>query len=259
MGPEGMALHNCVLVYLPRRHSHGDVGAVVRDMVKHPQYVELVETLNWNFEGEPPSQYITFPEIEGAWAKRENVDPTPCYHHDVHLVERELAHNLRVCPLPIPLKIAVMCYESIGRVNAFYANQNVYNENAPALFYGTITMMGKRTPIHPAMTRYLVSHEYGHGVQYALERAIGLKADNIEPWYKEQFRPTATSKYGPGNWHTNTGELIANDYRILVAQKETEFWPHEGYARPENIPHLVAFWKNVVQIFERLNENLYPL
>jgi hypothetical protein len=38
--------------------------------------------------------------------------------------------------------------------------------------------------------------------------------------------------YGGGTWHKSPGELLANDFRILVAGVEPEFWPHPGSPTP---------------------------
>ncbi len=52
--------------------------------------------------------------------------------------------------------------------------------------------------------------------------------------------------YGGGRWHAAIGELFANDFRILVARAELEFWPHPGFPRPETLPVVVEFWEQAI-------------
>jgi hypothetical protein len=215
-------------------------------MIGVPQLVEVVSEPSWGFDNEGPSYTIKFPEFsdESSWGTTVKVDPAPCYTHDIELVKDELAHLQEVMPLPIPLKIVLLSHEPVGRTNGTYYNKYLYAQSYENYrWFGIIVLAGKRIPIHPAMTRYLVSHEYGHGVQYALERLHGLKEDKMEPDYIARLRPDATNNYGPGKWHTNVGELIANDFRLLVAEREQEFWPHANYTRPEQIPALMQFWE----------------
>jgi len=54
--------------------------------------------------------------------------------------------------------------------------------------------------------------------------------------------------YGGGKWHTNVGEVIANDFRICVVGVETEFWPHP-VPHPLETPAVQEFWQRMVQEF----------
>jgi hypothetical protein len=212
------------------------------------QVVLKTPPVSWGFDDRGPSTYI---QHHGSYSREVRVDPAPAYAHNADLVQYELERLQRLAPLPFPLAIFVMDHEEVGRINGTYWDEADYKadigegESYPQV--GVIVLSGKRIPHHPAMTRYLVSHEYGHAVQYHLERAWateGKKRADIVGCYRETCRPDASKGklYGPGKWHAAIGELFANDFRILVAKREEEFWPHEGYDRPEDVPSVVDFW-----------------
>ena len=215
------------------------------------QIISLLDAPGFPFESDSPAYAISH---AGSYARSEKVDPAPCYAHHPDLVRDELAHLQAVAPLPFPLAIFLLSHESTARTNGHY--QGEYNYSATPIEakdgsryppVGIIVLSGKRIPIHPAMTRYLVSHEYGHAVQYHLERQRGMKTDAIKREYHERCRPDASFAYGCGKWHAAIGELFANDFRILIARREVEFWPHQGFERPERNPAVVAFWKEAEQ------------
>ena len=60
---------------------------------------------------------------------------------------------------------------------------------------GLICLAGKRIPPHPAMTRYLMGHEYGHGVFYHLARLRGFEQDSegLRKLY-QALRPETSSR-----------------------------------------------------------------
>jgi hypothetical protein len=209
------------------------------------QVVLQTPPVSYGFDDRGPSTQI---KHHGSSSFELRVDPAPCYAHNADLVRQELARLQRVAPLPFPLAIFLLDHEEVGRTNGTYYDAADYDAESDDSGYpqvGIIKLSGKRIPLHPAMTRYLVSHEYGHGVQYYLERKRapeGKKRAAVIGEYVEICRPDAVKSYGPGKWHAAPGELFANDFRILVSKREQEFWPHEGFARPEEVPAVVAFW-----------------
>lgn len=121
-------------------------------------------------------------------------------------------------------------------------------QDAPA---GTIVFSGKRIPPHPALTRYLVGHEYGHqgerminvarggeqSARYAFMGAYaqvrGLDADSVHDG-------------SGGRWHDSAIEVLACDFRILACDVETDFWPHPRVPRPEEVDGLAGWWKEAI-------------
>jgi hypothetical protein len=198
----------------------------------------------WSFDRELPAYFV---KHAGTWGRSELVDPHPAYAHDVDLVRTELAHLRAVAPLPFPLAIFVLGHETAGRTNGHYSEEHVYDEDRRnSTTVGLIVLSGKRIPIHPAMTRYLVAHEYGHAVEDHLARRRGMKDEQLKQLYRERVRPDASPDYGCGKWHANVGELFANDFRILIADREREFWPHAGFTRPEYIAAAWDFWRDAI-------------
>ena len=208
------------------------------------QVVELFGEPSYGFDDEGPYYSVRH---AGTWGHTTYVDPAPCYPHDVALVQRQFNRMRELAPLPIPMKVAILSREPLERTNGWYNDEHGYDENDKGSPVGVIYLAGKRIPPHPAMTRYLVSHEYGHAVAYHLARFRGETMDQFKTMYLD-YRSNATRDYGCGHWHSNVGELIANDFRILVAGVEAEFWPHAGFARPEDLPALGQFWLEALAI-----------
>jgi hypothetical protein len=220
--------------------------------MQHPnQIVKLFtpEDLSWSFDGGKPHYNISHAD---GYSWQEKVNPYPCYAHDVERVEVELARLQTIAPLPFPLLIAILSHEFTGGTNGFYREQPKFKESGGGYDYhiGQICLCGKVIPIMPAMTRYLVSHEYGHGVEDQLqrmyvksERLTSEKDGALRAYYTEHVRPECVANYGPGKWHSNVGELFANDFRILVSSREAEFWPHPGFSHPTETPAAIEFWK----------------
>lgn len=212
------------------------------------QEITLLREPSWSFDDAGPHYNLSF---DGSYSRQEKVDPAPCYAHDIAAVRAELAHLQRVAPVPVPLGIFVLSHEMRGRTNAWCTEDRVYQRDSTDSYpIGIIAMSGKRIPIHPAMTRYLVAHEYGHFVEAWLARVRGLKNSfELRKQYLALCRPDGSEAYGCGRWHQSTGEIFANDFRILVAKREAEFWPHPGVTRPEDELSVVGWWTKVREEF----------
>ncbi len=201
--------------------------------------VEIDErNICWPFDNSQPS----FSTVDGCYARNEHIDPFPAYAHDAGLVRAELARVAELFPLDLQVYVYVSSFETVGRTNAHASSG--YDYNAPMvndeypLSTGTIVMSGKRIPLHPAMTRYLVAHEYGHLVQYRLEKA---KLLNMDAYAEMRAAGEPPAHYGGRTWHLSRSEIFANDFRVVVAKREGEFWPHEC-PPPSLCPQLFSWW-----------------
>src|ERR1051325_3229582 len=105
------------------------------------------------------------------------VDPYPGYAHSAALVYQELCTVSTKFPLPVPIYVYLPVFEAISRTNGVCYNDMNWKGNTDERVWdrATIILHGKRIPLHPGMTRYLISHEYGHAVQRFLEIAEGIR------------------------------------------------------------------------------------
>jgi hypothetical protein len=200
--------------------------------------------LSWGFTDTMPS----FSVKSGRYGRREKVDPFPCYPHDLTLVQSEAERTASLFPVPFPVHVYVSAFEMEGRTNAHayteydydYDADKVDGEYAVRSGSGTIVISGKRIPIMPSMTRYLVSHEYGHLVEEALKKAKRLE---IEEYAKMRgCEPRGAAFYGGRTWHKSFGEIFANDFRIIVCDREPEFWPHP-VVHPLKARKVINWWR----------------
>lgn len=177
----------------------------------------------------------------GKYHSSVEVDPFPCYAHNNAVVEAEVRDIEAKIDLPFKPRYFVLPYEGASRTNG-YADGNEYHGENPQPY---IVLQGKRICIHPAITRYLVAHEFGHVVQVNLQHFLKLKWDEFCEFYAKEVRKIPYEKrYGGLHWHINTGEIIANDIRVGVLGKEAEFWPHE-VAHPWAVPHVSEWWRQM--------------
>lgn len=201
------------------------------------------EDIVWSFRGDPGfalTKYTT-----------EKIDPTPCYTHDPELVQK-LADEVTELTFDIPgTTIFVSHFEGDSRTNGwaqsttdYYGGYDEEKQRYTDKLH-IIFLHGKRTPIHPAVTRYLVAHEYGHIVENWLEEKWELGDRNeLRETYGKVRGLKDTGFYGPGTWHKSPGELFANDFRITLAKAEVEYWPHPGIPRT---PRALMNWWNRVR------------
>lgn len=205
------------------------------------------EQLQWSFDGATPYFSVGKP-----YHRSVQVDPFPCYAHDAALVRAIAERVEEAFPIGFPPDYYVLHHETTSRTNGHADRQWEYNgAGKERSFFPWIVLSGKRIPPHPAMTRYLVAHEYGHVVQNWIEYRRGDKDAAVTEFDKEyiKMRPDAKTHYGGRKWHDEVGELIANDFRICVTGIETEFWPHPGFEHPLKLDVIRGFWARMIQEF----------
>jgi hypothetical protein len=208
--------------------------------------VQVADEGRWQFRDSsltwcPPARY----------GHAATFDPFPAYPHQRAAAEETVAHAQRCCP---PLW-DVDCYltdreevaRSNGHSNVHEDQEYVDGEWVKKTPTGLILLSGKRIPPHPAMTRYLIGHEYGHNVAFMLNHIRGAKHLHDDDLYRDYAAtrglPDDCVHHGEGgNWHTSAAEIFACDFRIIVCGIETEFWPHPRIGRPENVPGLDDWW-----------------
>lgn len=212
--------------------------------------VSVVRDLNWKFDNRGPYVLIGC----GRWKTTFYVDPAPGYMHDIELVKTCLAKCDEIKPLPRPPPIYILDHDALGGTNAEThgdTDWDTKDEHGRNISTPWIVMFGKRIPLHPAMTRYLVFHEYGHAFEHFLAAKRYSKSDpvfeNRKDYAKLRGLPDDEKYYGPLTWHTSSAEVFANDFRTLVCGVEKEFWPHQ-VPRPEDVPEVVAYWEEAMKI-----------
>lgn len=209
------------------------------------------DDLQWPFHDGPNGGPSLTTLRRRAYANEIKVDPFPCYSHDLEYVT-ELVEKVEAA-FPIGFQTAwyLLPCESGSRTNGYAQRDWVYKDGESREWDPLIVLSGKRIPIHPAMTRYLVAHEYGHVVQWWIEHQRDIKDEHpltqFDREYAELRGIEPNGGYGGLRWHANIGELIANDFRICVAKAEVEFWPHPGFEHPKNLPAVKRFWKRMVR------------
>jgi hypothetical protein len=207
------------------------------------EIIEITD-LNWGFDAGEPSVRLNV----GTYGRSEKVDPHPCYAHKPELLDKMLAKVTSDFPMQPKLKLFNIHFEGLGRTNAWASYEVDYDdEDRPRKFLPYISVLGKRIPPHPAMTRYLVAHEYGHCVENWIAYCRGIEDLSLRKEYKElRNMQEEIPYYGGRTWHKSVGEVLANDFRILVCGVEPEYWVHD-VPFPTEVPEVVAWWQDALQ------------
>jgi hypothetical protein len=171
-------------------------------------------------------------------------DPFPAYAHNLAEADRAARHVAECCPPLWDVHILAADREETGRTNGYslvHARQHyadgAWVQDEPL---GLVVMAGKRIPPHPAMTRYLVAHEYGHHVCWMIGHARGASHLQDESWLEDfaaaRGLPGDLVRHGSGGtWHRALAEIFACDFRIAVCHIEDGYWPHPGIAHPTSV------------------------
>lgn len=200
------------------------------------------ENFNWDWDESVPGFYC---KTSGdRWGVYRKFDPFPCYTHPLSCVETLAVQVEETFPIPFDVYIFNFSLEPLCRTNGMACTNVIdysYDDLTKRTFDGVICLYGKRIPLHPAMTRYLVSHEYGHIVDEYLCVRKGLESNGLDKEYAKMRGISENSNYGGKKWHTNMGEIIANDFRIAITGTESEFWPHEC-KHPSEDKNVLDWW-----------------
>ena len=204
--------------------------------------------LCWDFSKSTQPYYLTRQSTEWSYRRRLEVDPFPGYSHD-EIEAASAAHLVtEIFPIPFHTTFYLLPHEASERMNGWTDRQHNYAEKDRHEWVPQVVLSGKRVPLHPAMTRYLVGHEYGHVVQFWLAAKLFEEHDRTDKLmnaYRELRGGSAEwdrHEYVGGRWHESILEIMACDFRILVTKLESGYWPHPGIQRPEQIPALVDWW-----------------
>ncbi len=205
-----------------------------------------------------------FADIGPTWRHRRygqmvQLDPFPAYRQDMIEVQAAVQHVQAACPPLWDVELFAADREDVGRSNGFswvHEGQH-YDETTEEWIkdppVGLIFLAGKRVPPHPALARYLVAHEYGHNVEWMINKVRGrhlLSDDTATEYATLRGLPTPIHAGSGGRWHDAVAEVFACDFRIIVCGIELEYWPHPGVARPDG-PNVTAdvrgWWRDAVR------------
>lgn len=205
--------------------------------VKDRVIVITDDQIQWDFEGGPRAIMRT---PNSRWTTQTAVDPFPCYFHNRDLVEHCARDAEKRFRIGFETFWFILPMEATGRTNGAATDNSC--DRGDKTWDGVIYLSGKRIPLHPAMTRYLCYHEYGHIVDNWICRQRKLDHSGMDEEYAQMRGIENFNGYGGRRWHLNVGEVIANDFRIAVCGAEREFWPHPGIEHPDNVPQVHDWW-----------------
>lgn len=204
--------------------------------------VQELKEPEWDWEKEA---YYSLGEGYGV---RAAIDPFPSYQHSLITTSRMLDRLQAI--IAIPVTIYLLPFELKSRVNGFTDIQylNWSQDNGYTDAKHIIALSGKRTPIPTGMTEYLMAHEYGHAIEHFI--SYKLKNDELRVDYAKMRGLDINRDYGTGgNWTDASGEVFADDFRVIYAGVEPDFWPHTVEAPTvDNIHDIHNWW------IEKINE-----
>lgn len=209
------------------------------------------DDMHWDFDNSGPT--ISTRPNKATYGRAVKVDPHPAHAHDIKLV-RKLIHKVEnAYKFSIKPVWHIFEQEVLERVNGWCQAEYLYdNSKGKKRIEHHIILSGKRIPIHPAMTRYLIPHEYGHAVEdnIILKELGDLgKVEEFRAEYRKmRGLKTSDAKYSSKSWATSTGEIFANDFRILMCGLEEDFWPHPGVTHPLKSKAACKYWDTIKEI-----------
>ncbi len=205
--------------------------------------------LTYGFDDSGPSFYIRRPEV--SYGTHIKLDSFPCYHHDINLVLEFAKKAEEAFPIDVLPYWYILPFEPLSRCNGEAGTNYGYDINDKREPYPHIILGGKRIPPMQNMTRYLCLHEYGHCVDNFIckkKKYTDTYPTQLDKEYAKMRGIECNDNYGNRKWHTNIGEIIANDFRICVGKVEKDFWPHD-VKHPDLCPEVHDFWYKMMLEF----------
>lgn len=226
--------------------------------------------LRFGYDDKPP-RWEQQPALKANYPRSESVDPWgPAYTHNEELTRALLRECVAAAPLgSAPVTLYLSLWDGLARMNGWsdychphYGDEADYRDwwRGPGLrpWEGVISLSGKRIEIHPAVTRYVVAHEYGHLVDTALAQLRWPGDPNafhkLHEDYRRLRRLDTVSHYGNGTHHLDVGEVLANDFRTIAVERERDFWAHPvtpGW----KLKRVVAWWERALADLRALSES----
>ncbi len=202
--------------------------------------------LHWGFDDKNPTFYVKTPN--GKYGSHYSVDPWPCYSHNLDKVTEHAKRSEEIFPVNYNNIYCIFPFECPSRTNGQCSYEYIYNEDDKFAvpFEGVICLWGKRIPLCPQMTNYLLYHERNHSlIKYIKFKQLGK--DNYEATNNKFDIDYANLRgldfensqgYGARKWHLNLGEIIVNDMRICIFDSEPELIIESRMAFPSSL----SFW-----------------
>lgn len=206
--------------------------------------------LTWKSHAEHP--FFDVKNVLTSYYHTIYVDPFPCASHNVDFIKKKVTMVESIFPIAAPIKYVLLPNELKERVNAMAYQEYVDDKYKKKYkFEGTIALSGKRTIIHPAMSNYLIAHEYGHMVDYWINQSMNQeeKSENASLFRKRYaaFRGIDFNQKLTGyGWKNNIAEVIADDFRIVMAKTDVDFFPHQC-GNPAKNKKVTQYWQKLKQ------------
>lgn len=207
------------------------------------------DDIHYPFQSDP---CIYPPKRQYKYPSSLYLDTFPCYSHSLDVVYNTAFKIEKDFPIGAPPAYYLLPRDQKGFTNGYATSHEIWAENDKeehGWIETQVVLAGKRIPLHPAMTRYFTSHEYGHCVHYWIEFIQGRKDDEegFNPFEREyaKIRNIIPSKeYGGRRWHKAIGEIIVNDFRVIMTNTENEFWPHD-VEHPLKCQPIIDHWNDL--------------
>lgn len=222
--------------------------------------LDVMTEATWSFRDSQPTWK------SGTFGSSGTFDPFPAYRHLMEPIEETAALVAEKVPPVWDVSLYVADREEVGRSNGFSNvsdggkyEGNKWVKGPPS---GIIVLSGKRVQPHPAVSRYLVAHEYGHHVEWFLNvaRGHGLHSDGVVADYAKYRGLSEESVHhgSGGRWHDSVTEIFACDFRVIVCNVETSYWPHPGipHSRDRSLPRdLYGWWAQALDELKKWEPN----